>query len=98
MPNLFWALLLSVPAFAKDDDDDHDEHEVEVELTALPAPVRSAIEARWAGCTLLSAELEGKTYDVEFRTKDGERFEAEVTAAGRIREVEREDDDEDEDD
>jgi hypothetical protein len=72
--------------------------EVPVPLEELPPKVRSAVEARFPGATLVEAEREGKLYDVVVRTAEGELWEAEVKPSGKIVEVEREDDDDDEDD
>jgi hypothetical protein len=82
--------LLLTLAFAED--------EVPVPLSELPEPVKQAVEDKWPGCTFLEAEREGRVYDVEVKTAEGERWEAEVTPKGRIVDVEREDDEDDEDD
>ncbi len=71
--------------------------EVPVPLDALPDKVRSAVEARFPGATLVEAEREGKVYDVTVKTAEGALWEAEVKPNGKILEVEREDDEGDED-
>lgn len=76
-------LLLASLALAED---------VPVPLDQLPAPVKAAVLARWPGATLLAAEREGLIYDVELLTGSTERWEAEVTPEGIIREVERQGD------
>lgn len=67
--------------------------DVAVPLDQLPAAVKSAVLARFPGATLLAAEREGRTYDVELRTPANEHWEAEVATDGTIREVERKDHD-----
>ena len=66
--------------------------DIPVPLDQLPPPVKAALLARWPGATLLAAEREGAVYDVMLRTVANERWEAEVTPEGIIRDAEREDD------
>ena len=90
------ALSLSPPGFAGPDDD-NDDHEVPVAIADLPAEVSKAIEKRWPGAKLLSAERDGKWFDVDFQTTDGKTLEAEVDPDGKIGKVEDETHDDEDD-
>ncbi len=89
--------VIAAEGLARDDveDDegvDHDDaDEVAVPIGDLPAAVLDALDARFPGATLLSAELEGDVYDVDLLDADGVCLEAEVTPDGTLMEVETED-------
>jgi len=86
----------TVHAYA-DDDDDGDETEVDVALADVPAAVRAAALAELPGFVIEQAELEtsskGKVYCLEGEL-DGEDVEIEVSADGKVLEVEHGDDEE----
>ena len=75
------------------DDDDADEHEIA--LSAVPANVLAAAQAALPGAKFDEAEVETEngvvTYELE-ATKDGAEWKVEVTADGRVLEVEQDDD------
>lgn len=62
--------------------DEEDEEEIAPE--ALPAEVIAAAQTSWPGATLLEAEREGKAYEVELKTADGDRVEALFRAHGAL--------------
>ena len=80
------------------DDDDDDETEVSVPLDEVPAAVMAAAKNAVPGAKFDEAESEvedGVTvYELE-GTVDGEEVEVEVTADGKVLEIERGDDDDD---
>jgi len=86
----------TVHAYA-DNDDDGDETEVDVALADVPAAVRAAALAELPGFVIEQAELEtsskGKVYCLEGEL-DGEDVEIEVSADGKVLEVEHGDDEE----
>lgn len=66
-----------------------------IKVADLPAAVVKAIEAKFPGAELLSAEKELDDGKLEYEVKikhAGKKYEVEVTADGVIKEVEREDD------
>jgi hypothetical protein len=95
----------SVPAGgggAADDDDDGDdeeEYEEDVDLAQVPESVKKAAQDAVPGLVLKSAEKELENGQVVYcleGTAGGERVEVEVTTAGKVVEIERGDDEEDE--
>ena len=72
--------------------DDLFENEKEIPLSEVPAAAVKAAQGAVAGITLTEAEVDGSA--------DGKEYEIEVTAEGKVLEVEEEteDDEEDEDD
>lgn len=88
------ALLATQVRTATPDDDDDEQ----IPLDELPAAVQDAMEAEFPGATWLEAEKEGRTYEVEFYTEDGQRLEAEFKADGTLLEVEDESEEDDDDD
>lgn len=80
------AACMAAPALVYADDD--------IAVDKLPKEVRAAIDERFPGAELLSAERDkddGKVeYEVELRHK-GQRYEVDVTEDGRIKDVDRED-------
>ncbi len=79
-----------------------DEDEEEIAVEDLPEAVVNAVRKRFPNATIEEAERETEhgqvIYDVEVEDSDGAEYELEVTADGRILEIERDDDDDDEDD
>ncbi len=66
-----------------------------IKVADLPAAVVKAIEGRFPGAELLSAEMERDDGKVEYEVNikhAGKKYEVEVTADGVIKEVELEDD------
>ena len=84
----------TVHAYADDDDD---ETEVDVALADVPAAGRAAALAELPGFVIEQAELEtsskGKVYCLEGEV-DGEDVEIEISADGKVLEVEHGDDEE----
>jgi uncharacterized membrane protein YkoI len=100
--------LFALAAFAvvgcetfHDDDDDDDGAEVSVPLNEVPAAAMAAAKKAVPGAKFDEAESEMengvKVYCIE-GTVDGEEVEVEVTADGKVLEVEKGDDEEDDDD
>ncbi len=75
-----------------------DARDIPVPLDQVPAIIKAAVLQRFPGATLLACERDGVEWDLEVRTVDGERWEAEVRPNGRIRNVEPADDDDADDD
>lgn len=66
-----------------------------IPIKDLPEKVTKAIEARFPGAQLLSAEKEKDDGKIEYEVKirhDGKKYEVELTEDGKIKEIEREDD------
>lgn len=66
-----------------------------IDLKNLPENVVKAIQDRFPGAQLLSAEKEKDDSRIEYEVKiqhDGNRYEVELTEDGRIKEIDHEDD------
>ncbi len=89
-------------AMGDDEDDGEEEDEQEIALSEVPEAVKQAALAAVPGLVLESAERETERGSLVYcleGTADGEDYEVEVTAAGKVTEIEHgeEDDEEDED-
>ena len=87
------------PRVADDDDDEGDDDEVEIALDQVPAAIRHAAEEAVPGFVLKSAETETEEGSLHYcleGTAGGEMVEVEVSTDGKVLEIER-GDDEDED-
>ena len=74
------------------------EKEKEIPLSQVPQPVMEAAERAVDGITLTEAEMEkedGQTVYILEGKADGKEYEIEVTADGKVREVEEETKDDD---
>ena len=89
------SLLGTAPAWANCHEHEGEEEGEKGTTEELPAAVREAIAARWPGSTVLSAERERGRYEVQLREADGAKREVTLTAAGQLREDEREESEED---
>ena len=82
-------------------DADSDDGEEEIPLDQVPANVKNAAQAVLPGLVLKEAEREIKDGTVVYSlqgTADGGEYEVEVSAAGKVLEIEKENDDEDDND
>ena len=80
------------------DDEDEAEHELEIPLSAVPKKVKTAAMKAVKGIKLSEAEVEAVlVYEVEGKVGKKE-VELEITADGRVLEMESEKDDDDKDD
>jgi|AMFO01.1.fsa_nt_gi Protein of unknown function (DUF2874). len=76
------ALLLAAPLAHAEDGD---AHEVTVKVADLPAPVTSAVRAKWAGATISEAEKQADgSFELDVASKDGQKLEVVVKADGTI--------------
>lgn len=86
------------PSAARDDKDDHEQ---ELALSDVPQAVKDAALAAVPGLLMSEAETElengVRTYCIE-GSADGKEYEIEISADGRVLEVETEDEDEEDDD
>ena len=84
-----------------EEDDDADDEDKEVALSDVPANVIEAANKAVPGGKIKEVEMEeedGKvSYEVE-KVVDGVEYDIEITADGIVKEVEKEDDEEDDDD
>ncbi len=99
MRKLGWiALSLLVAGFAIEALCEDKEEAISIEQ--LPAAVRTALEAKTAGCTIVEIEKESEdgkvVYEAEYKTADGKKCEIELSEDGTI--LEEEDADEDDED
>lgn len=81
-----------------DDDDDEEEYEVDIALSEVPESVKKAALEAVPGLVLSGAEKEKEhgqlVYSLE-GTAAGEAYEVEVSAGGKVLEIERGEDEED---
>jgi len=78
-----------------------EDQEKEIEITELPAMVVSAIQDTLPGIVISEAEIEGIEPEIIYEvdgTLDGKEYEVEVTPAGKILEIEEENDEDADDD
>lgn len=88
------------PVASADDEDGDEGDEQRIALDQLPAAVKKAAEAAVPGLALKSAETETEQGVLHYcleGTAGGEKVEVEVSPDGKVLEVERGDEDEDED-
>lgn len=88
--------VAAAPAEDADDDADDGDDEVAIALDAVPSKALEAAKGAVPGITFSAAERETEDGRVVYcleGTKDGVRFEVEVTAEGEVVEVESGDDD-----
>lgn len=81
---------------AEEEDEDDDENEVLLAVDEIPAAIKAAATKAVPGLVVQEAERETEDGELVYcvhGTADGEFYEVEVSAAGKVLEIEEDDDD-----